>query len=241
MSDQTQLKCAWVQYDAALAAVQRWHYSRSLPVGKLVAIGVWEDDRFIGVVIYSRGANRHIGAPYALKQTQVCELTRVALNNHVTPVSRIIAITLKMLRRLCGGLKLVVSYADADHGHHGGIYQAGGWIFSGLVREGARDGFIVHGRKLHPKTIHARGGKNTLPWVHEHWDPGALEHRSLGRYKYLMPLDKMTRERFGALSKPYPKRAGSADSGTSGLQPEGGGAHPTSALSTHTAVGDEPN
>lgn len=51
-----------------------------------------------------------------------------------------------------------------------------------------------------------------------------------GKHRYLMPLDSTIRKRIVLLSKPYPKRVSSADSGTSGFQPEGGGANPTDML-----------
>jgi hypothetical protein len=58
-------------------------------------------------------------------------LTRIALTNHKAPVSRIMAITLRKLKKHAKGLKLVVSYADFNQGHHGGIYQATNWIYVG--------------------------------------------------------------------------------------------------------------
>lgn len=226
------LRCAWVDYDAARQAVRRWHYSRSLPAGKIAAVGAWEDGRFLGVVIFSRGANRHIGSPFGLDQTQACELTRVALDRHTTPVSRILALALRFLHREFPGLRLVVSYADTDQGHHGGIYQASGWIYTGKVLEGARDGFIIHGRKVHPKTVESRGCRQSIADVRIHLDPSATEHRGAGKHKYLMPLDAAMRAQVAPLGKPYPKRAGSADSGTAGSQPAGDGATPIPALHT---------
>ena len=76
MSD---LRLDFCSHDAAKHAVMRWHYSRTMPKCKLVKIGVWEDDRFRGAVIYGLGSNRHIARPFGLKDTEVCELVRVAL------------------------------------------------------------------------------------------------------------------------------------------------------------------
>src|SRR3989304_3384358 len=102
----------WCSYEAAKYAVEHWHYSGDLPVGKTVKIGVWEDEKYIGCVIYSLGANKHIGHPYGLTQQEVCELTRVALSKHKTPTSKIVSMSLKMLKKQSPGLKLVVSYAN---------------------------------------------------------------------------------------------------------------------------------
>lgn len=53
----TSLKLARVSYKAAKYAVEKWHYSRAMPSGKLIKYGVWEDSKFIGVIIFERGAN----------------------------------------------------------------------------------------------------------------------------------------------------------------------------------------
>ena len=51
------LRLDWCSYKAAKHAVMNWHYSKTMPIGKLVKIGVWEDDKFIGVVIFGLGAS----------------------------------------------------------------------------------------------------------------------------------------------------------------------------------------
>ena len=74
-------------HEAAKYAVMRWHYSRKMPKSKLVRIGVWEDEKFRGAIIYGLGANRHLSRPFGLEDTEVCELVRVALapgRNHPT-------------------------------------------------------------------------------------------------------------------------------------------------------------
>ena len=73
------LRLDWCSYNAAKYAVMNWHYSKTMPVGKLVKIGVWEDCQFIGVVIYGRGANKSLGSQFKINQIQSCELVRVAL------------------------------------------------------------------------------------------------------------------------------------------------------------------
>ena len=123
------LKLDWCSHKAAKYAVEHWHYSQCMPVGKLVKIGVWENNIFIGVVLFSRGANKNMLKPYGLRQIDGCELTRVALKEHISHVSRIISIALRLLKLKCKTMQLVVSYADTTQGHIGGIYQAGNWIY----------------------------------------------------------------------------------------------------------------
>ncbi|WVM04119.1 hypothetical protein [Salinibacter phage B2_17] len=102
-----------------------------MPGADRVSLGAWEGGDFVGAIVFSRGATPNIGSPYDLKQTEICELTRVAFRDHEWPISRCLAIALKMLPKKCPRLRMVVSYADPYHDHHGGIYQATNWIFTG--------------------------------------------------------------------------------------------------------------
>ena len=190
---------------AARFAVLNWHYSRSMPAGKMVRVGVWEQGKFVGVIIFSRGANKAIGSPYKLQQTEVCELTRVALCNHQTPVSQLVSIAIKMLKKTNAGLRLIVSYADLDQNHQGIIYRAGNWIYEGLKNQGVMGAFIIHGKKVHPKSIHSKygTGSQSLPWLRKYVDPNASVFITKGKHKYLMPLDDDMRAKIKPLAKPY--------------------------------------
>ena len=235
LSNKPALKIDWATHEAAKYACLNWHYSKCLPAGKVVKVGVWENGNFIGVVLFSRGATPHIGSPYKLTQYEVCELTRIALTKHETQVSKIISIALRLLKKKCPKTKLVVSYADADQNHSGGIYKATNWIYEGLKNCGTRGAFIVKGKKTHPRTIGAGGGVQSIQWIRKNIDPRATEFFTKGKHKYLMPLDEQMRNNIKHLHKPYPKRVSSADSGTLGFQPRGGGANPTDTLQFQNA------
>lgn len=119
--DKVDLKIDWCSFEAAKYAVLRWHYSKCMPIGKLVKVGIWENKKFIGAVIFGYGNNQYQGNKFGLKQTQICELLRVALTEHRTPVTRIVSIALKMLKQSNHGIRCVVSYADPEQGHNGAI------------------------------------------------------------------------------------------------------------------------
>jgi hypothetical protein len=220
MSSRPELRLDWCTHEAAKYAVEHWHYSRTMPKSKLAKIGVWENKKFIGCVIFGVGATRQLVVGYGLKPEQGCELVRVSMTNHVSPVTRIIAVALRLLRNEYPGLRLVVSFADPDQGHHGGIYQGGGWIYTGRSSSAAE--YVIKGERLHGRVVHLRYG--TKKPFKDCRVPGSSKHR------YLMPLDDEMRRRIEPLRKPYPKRAGSAGSGTSPDQGGRGGATPTPAL-----------
>jgi hypothetical protein len=215
------LKLDWCSHAAAKYAVEHWHYSRCMPAGKAIKIGVWENKFFIGAVIFSRGANKSLLKPYGLKMTQGCELTRVALNKHKSSVTRIVAIAIRLLKKRCPGLKLIVSFADTEQNHHGGIYQAGNWLYSG--RTNAADEYLVRGVRMHGRSMRSKFGthigKSFIKKI-----KGSVKHR------YLMPLDNETQMVISKLSQPYPKRAESIGSNAAGFQPAEDGANPISAL-----------
>jgi hypothetical protein len=218
MSLSPELKLDWCSHDAADFAVKRWHYSRILPTGKLIKIGVWEDKSFIGCVIFSRGASPYLLEKYAITAYEGCELTRVALGKHKTQVSRIVAIAIRFLRKRCPGLRLIVSFADPMEGHRGGIYQAGNWIYTGLSSGTVE--YLVGGRWRHVRGVY-----------HQTTDSTPVRNRC-GKHRYVMPLDEAMRDTLSKQAKPFPKCVGSAASGTSVFQTERGGANPTSTLAS---------
>lgn len=195
------LRIDWATYEATKFACQNWHYSGTVPAGKIVKIGAWEDGKFIGVVLFSLGASPHIGSPYGLKMENICELTRVAMCKHKVEITKIIKIALTFLRRKCPKTKIVVSYADIDQGHKGGIYKGGNWIYEGTTGIGFISSILVNGKKTHNKTINEQKkrderrnpsikGMSRSAWLRQYVDPNAKEIKSEGKHKFLMPLDK---------------------------------------------------
>lgn len=204
----TKLVVDFCSYQAAKYAVEHWHYSKCMPVSKLVKFGVWEDERFIGAVIFSMGSTRNLGKKFELQMIEVCELARVALSTHNSYVSRILSITVRELKKRCPGLRLVISYSDRTEGHHGGIYQANNWIYIGLqpydnsVRKYYKNGKIYHWRSVAAilnKSIYQQnveGAKKLGYKVGEH----------IQKHKYIYPLDRAMRRQVSKLALPYPKR-----------------------------------
>ena len=217
-----ELRLDWCSYKAAKYACEHWHYSGCVPAGKLVKIGVWEDGKFIGVVLFGRGATPQLCKPYGLSQIQCVELVRVALTNHSAPVSRILAIAIRMVKNFCDGLRLIISFADPKQSHHGGIYQGGNWIYTG---ESQPDVFFqINGKLTHRRSLGAAGLKQTIHGARL-LDPNAARIDTPGKHRYLYPLTPEMRAKIEPLAKPYPKRA--SNKGNHPDQGQGGGAVPT--------------
>lgn len=202
------LRIDWASHAAAKYACEHWHYSGCMPAGKLVKVGVWEKGKYIGVILFSRGANNNIGKPYGLSQTEVCELTRIALTKHQTPVSRIMTVAMRFLAKQSPGLRLIVSYADPEQGHHGGIYQATNWIYAG--RSKAQREVMYKGKIMHKRTANALFG--TIK--------GLEKSKLMWKHIYLMPLDPKMKSKVEPLAQPYPKRPKQASTETIGSAAE---------------------
>lgn len=175
------LKLDWCNHKMARYACENWHYSGCMPAGKTVKIGVWENNKYIGCVIYALGANASIANYNGLK---TAELARVALRDHITPVTRIIAISIKMLHKLCPGLEQLISYADTDR-HEGTIYKAGNWRFETKVVAKWKK---VNGELMHPRSIFAKYGTHSIQWLRDNVDPNAEYVETNGKNRFIYDL-----------------------------------------------------
>lgn len=224
------LKLDWATHTSAKFACENWHYSKSTPVPPLVKVGVWEDSRFIGVVIFSRGASSNLLKPYNLNTEEGCELTRVALAMHKAPVSRILALAFKFLKKNSPKLRLIVSFADPNEGHHGGIYQATNWIYAGVTAPTTK--YVdKQGREWHSRQVSEKGYNVQQGNIRKTVRPSeCIKIAQEGKHRYLLALDHLMKEQIAVLSKPYPKRAGSKANVVPADQAGEGGATPTPAL-----------
>jgi hypothetical protein len=185
-----------------------------------VVLGVWEREQFVGVVIFSRGASPALGTPYGLAANEVAELTRVALREHEHPVTQIVAAAIRWLKANNPGLRLLVSFADPEQGHHGGIYQAGNWTYTGQTANSVayvdRKGRRWHNRQVSSSGVRTQfGSVRTVVSISE-----CTTLRIPGKHRYLLPLDRRMRRQISALAQPYPSPEVVSESRGGGLDGE---------------------
>lgn len=233
MSDKVDLRLDWCSYEAAKYAVEHWHYSRRMPTARLVKIGVWENGVFIGAVVFGGGANADLGAPYGLTQFETTELVRVALKEHKNTVSRIVSVAVKMIKKEFPKLRLLVSFADPEHQHAGGIYQAMNWVYIGMTEPA--DEYIFMGVRRHGRGLrmtlsgYRLEGKNTFERAKK-LDPSVEKIKGSSKHRYLFPLDDAMRKQIEPLRKPYPKRERGETDNAAQSNAQTGGASPTRSL-----------
>lgn len=201
----TELLVAPCDAKAAKYAVMNFHYSKKMPLGKLIKYGVWENNNFLGAVIYGRGTGTYLGQPYGLDMIEVCELVRVALREHKSPVTQILSKTIKLLRQENQGLRLIVSFADPNFGHTGIIYQAGGWIFAGLSP--VQTEYFYKGKWFHSRNLGRLGfgGFPEIARLSKEEKKLLPTRKQKGKYRYLYPLDRTMRKQIEKLRQPYPR------------------------------------
>src|SRR5208337_1181882 len=110
------------------------------------------------------------------------------------------------------------SFADANRGHHGYIYQATNWIYTGLSEKGGKNFDYwfgdrnYHGREVDEPFIRKMfGSYDTSKTIVENWESFGGEARAFGlKHRYIKFLgDKRQKNEmdrnFRYKSLPYPK------------------------------------
>lgn len=117
-------------YDEAVAFLLPRHYSGRKPVVSR-AFGLIEDGVLQAVITYGKPASPWVcigicGHDYA---DSVYELNRMCrLESYQKPLSRFVATTLRLLKP---SNWIVVSYSDTAMNHHGYVYQACNFLYTG--------------------------------------------------------------------------------------------------------------
>lgn len=135
--------------------ILRHHYTHSLPSGKTREY-VFED----AIVLFSIPANPYLAKFVLGREGKVWELTRLwAPDGHAPDLlTRAIAKAVRGFRKDEPTVEALVSFADPNAGHKGGVYRAASWIYTGQSEEARgyrdQDGRIVARRKFHAGSTH---------------------------------------------------------------------------------------
>lgn len=192
--------------DVVRYACMNFHYAKAVPSAQYAYNVYNEGDEWCGVIIFGSGATPNLASAVGLKPGEVLELVRVALNGKQSCTSECVAAALKRIHNDAPQIKMIVSFADMDQAHFGTIYQATNWIYIGDTERDERGAFIIHGKKMHPKSVYSKGWKQSLPWLREHVDPNAVEFKTKGKRKYIWVFDKKQRKQWREKGLPYPKK-----------------------------------
>jgi hypothetical protein len=134
-----------------LDVIRHNHYTRSVPSGKR-RVYVFED----AIVVFAIPANRNISRWLLGTDNLVWELARLwAPDGHrANLLTEAIAHAVRELRKDEPSVRAIVSYADPNAGHAGGVYRAASWAYLGQCEESRNykrlsDGHILPRRAFH--------------------------------------------------------------------------------------------
>jgi hypothetical protein len=167
------------------------HYTHSVPSGKSHYF------YFDGaIVIFAIPANPYVSQFLTGEGNVVWDLARLwAPDGHRhNLLTQAIAVATKELRKVEPNCLALVSYADPDAGHMGGVYRAASWQYLGRTESRTwktPDGQIIPRRKFHSGRSHINKAEIELL--------GYVEVRRLGKYRFAHGLTKRIRRRLQKL------------------------------------------
>jgi len=133
--------------------VEEWHYSGSINgVLSTYCFALYHNEELVGAMIFGKVGMAGAWKKYAENEKDILELRRLCCIDD-TPKnteSFFIGKCLKWLRDNTL-VKTIISYADANHGHSGIIYQATNFKHKGMTAKGRV--IMLGDRQYHDKTI----------------------------------------------------------------------------------------
>ena len=165
-------QCEWGDVKRLITEV---HYARRA-AGRQFCFKLVEDTQTVGAVTYGPPSSPQVARSILTDATPLVELTRlVIITSTPNAASKLVGVS----RRFLPTPRVVISYADSGQGHVGYVYQATGFRYAGLVAPHDSE-YLVDGKRVHPRTLAARGITNPRRWARENniqWVPIEPKHR----------------------------------------------------------------
>jgi hypothetical protein len=192
---------------AAKKILVKSHYLHSFPGCTELCFGAFLENRLLGAITFGAGPTNAFRLVEDAKPDDCLTLTRLWLSGELpsNSESRVIAVSLRYLKKYTR-LKFIVTYADPTQGHVGSIYQATGWIYTGLS-EAMPKFDLGDGVPRHSRSLSHAFGSHSLKYFSAHGlSVRVLPQQSKHRYIYL--LKKSLKPKLTAPILPYPKKQG---------------------------------
>ena len=181
--------------------VMKKHYKRKTPPIQF-SYGLFNDKRILqGICTFSIPASR-----FNLS-LDVYELNRLCINEGLEKniLSYFVSSVLKQIKPK----KIIVSYADPNQHHHGYIYQATNWIYTGLSTAEKR--IFINKKELHRRTLYDNFGTSSIKELKKMGlNVEQIKQKAKHRYFYILDNKKNRQKIFNELKNkyklyPYPK------------------------------------
>jgi hypothetical protein len=194
-----------ISVSVARRLLEREHYLRSLPGGTCLAFGVFIGSSLLGALTFGAGPTNAYALVKDATPADCLTLTRLWLSDELprNSESRVLGVVLRSLTRHTR-IKFLVTYADPAQEHLGIIYQATGWLYTGLSQAmplyDVGDGKLRHSRSL----SHAYGTHSVQHFARHGVEVKLAPQSAKHRYPYF--LAPSWQHRLGVPQLPYPKK-----------------------------------
>ena len=184
--------------------LEREHYLHSMPGGTELAFGMFVDHWLMGALTLGAGPSQAYRLVQGAKADDCLTLTRFWLSDELpkNSESRVLGIVLRSLRRHTN-LIFLVTYADPSQRHIGTIYQATGWLYTGLS-EATPLYDLGDGRPRHSRSVGHIFGTHSVQYLVRHGLSVKLV-RQEAKHRYVHFLDSEWRNRLRVQVLSYPK------------------------------------
>jgi len=186
------------------------HYSHTLGSGVKVSIGFFYNNELVTAIVYGNPIGRETKKFLHLQeQDNVLELVRVFSKDGLpkNTESYCIGKSFIILKQKYSIYKYLISYADAQHGHVGYIYQATNWKYIG-VQSRTNFGIFLDGKEIHARTCNSQFGTSSKIKLKEIFKERIQFEDYLKKHVYIMCLGshKEKKEWYAKFTQfPYPK------------------------------------
>jgi hypothetical protein len=199
-----QMQVKPVPVSVARRLLEREHYLHSLPGGTCLAFGFFIGSGLLGALTFGVGPTNTYSLVQNAKPDDCLTLTRLWLSDALpsNSESRVLGIVLRNLKHHTR-VKFLVSYADPVQGHIGIVYQATGWLYTGLS-EAMPLYDVGDGKLRHSRSLSHAFGTHSLQHFAKHGIAVKLAPQA-AKHRYVYFLDPTWQHRLMAPVFPYPK------------------------------------
>lgn len=178
------------------------------------------DDVLIGCLVYGNPVGRSAAASISdlIKPESVLELTRLFIHDGYGKniESYCIARSFDWLRKHRPDIKTLISYADVEQNHRGGIYQATGWIYQGNSSMSLMPNYSVSLTNdpyvwIHSRTVFEKYGSHNIEHLKQTIGKTFYRKKESTKHRYVYFLgNKIENRKYIKSLKhppvPYPKQ-----------------------------------
>lgn len=184
------------------------HYAKRLPPIEY-AFALFDDAGFTqGIVTYGTPVSNTLRNLWN-GEFKLMELNRLVINEGLE--KNVLSFLVSQSLKKMPAPMVIVSYADTSQNHHGYIYQATNWIYTGLSLP-FKDYYIRGMEHLHAGTIMdmSRGQENRVEWLRQKFGEDLIMIDRPRKHRYFMFIGnkkdcKKMKQMLPYEIQPYPK------------------------------------